>query len=254
MRWMDDAFSIMQADMHPDVDVLPGLATSIGKLTISTAFSGIGAPEHSLLAVGAALQHHLKLDAAPSAQCLSCMEWAQEGRLELACLPHPPECRFTDVNFCWHPSVRRSLVAASQSPDPPQRADFKRIIDTGAAASTHAWCERHQGSCPFKTAMIHVAGPPCTDWSPQGARKRRAGPTNLCTMGWVCQRCFLQEDIIVHEEVKEYPIEDLIFFLDKYYVMQSVLTNPLEIGNPVARVRRITVFLHKKRVHSLVTG
>ena len=58
-RWMGGAFSIMQTDIGDTV--LTYLASSLDTITTSTAFSGIGAPDHALLAVGAALQHHVQL-------------------------------------------------------------------------------------------------------------------------------------------------------------------------------------------------
>ena len=43
--WVDDCIGMMEADLQKDVK--SGLRNSFGTVSMSTAFSGVGAPEHA---------------------------------------------------------------------------------------------------------------------------------------------------------------------------------------------------------------
>eukprot|EP00959_Pyramimonas_sp_CCMP1952_P331134 6934144-Pyramimonas_sp.AAC.1 len=68
---------------------------------------------------------------------------------------------------------------------------------------------------------------------------------NLTFISWCAHRIKLREPTIAHANVKQFPVDDLIFFLGDYYVVIPVMTNPNDLGHPVNRERRITLLIRK---------
>ena len=57
-------------------------------------------------------------------------------------------------------------------------------IKQASAIRLSAPCKVCGSSCELKQAFCHIAGPPCTDWSPQGSRSGTWGASWLCTCVW----------------------------------------------------------------------
>ena len=74
----------------------------------------------------------------------------------------------------------------------------------------------------------------------------------LPTMAWVAQRRALEEPIVVHENVKQYPVAFLEYFLGDKYLVHTCLLNAKDLGWPVTRVRRITLLLHKSKIRTIL--
>ena len=92
---------------------------------------------------------------------------------------------------------------------------------------------------------LHIAGSPCVDYSPRGARGAENGHAYSCFLIWVAKRILLQEAIIIHENVREFQPGTLLAFLGQLYHVESTLLNPQNQGWPIARCRRYTILRHR---------
>ena len=95
------------------------------------------------------------------------------------------------------------------------------------------------------SSKLHLAGTPCTDYSVKGEQLRQAGLTFILFLCWVAQRLLLQEDIIVQENVPQFPVEVLYRFFHKLYHVETAIISPYDYGWGVQRRRRWTVMRHK---------
>eukprot|EP00959_Pyramimonas_sp_CCMP1952_P233819 4886146-Pyramimonas_sp.AAC.1 len=132
------------------------------------------------------------------------------------------------------------------------RVSMKAIIDTGNAIVWEAECAKHSSEslccCPIprRPATMHLAGLPCWDFSSQGARAGESGKTALACSAWYAQRVATQEPVIVLEQVVHYPTEIAEFFLGKFYLIFQVVSDPVDLGWPVRRKRKIIVMVHRR--------
>ena len=116
------------------------------------------------------------------------------------------------------------------------------------AVKQSAFCIVHQRECSVRATSLHVAGPPCVDWSPIGKQQQVAGPTIVYFAAWVGLRRLLEEPQVIHENVTRFDAEILEQTLgDKYTVATAELDSP-NFGMPVRRDRRYTVLLHKQKM------
>lgn len=100
--------------------------------------------------------------------------------------------------------------------------------------------------CVLVSCALHVAGPPCTDFSPQGGRQRHWGGTFACTLLWIVQRIQLDEDYWIHENVVQYDNGLLLVLLSPMFVIVSCEIDPLNLGWPASRPRRLTIGINKR--------
>ena len=73
--------------------------------SMSTSFSGIGAPENALNSISC----YLGINHGP---VLFAIEWDQECRRELSIPPHPPRCIYIDINDLWNVPVGNDWALA----------------------------------------------------------------------------------------------------------------------------------------------
>ena len=98
-----------------------------------------------------------------------------------------------------------------------------------------------------------MAGTPCTDYSLKGAQLRECGATFLLFLCWVAQRLLLQEDVIVQENVPQFPPELLQKFLGALYIIETTVLSPFDLGWGVQRRRRWTVLRHRYKTRAFTS-
>ena len=72
--------------------------------------------------------------------------------------------------------------------------------------------------------FCHLAGPPCVDHSPQGARREAWGVAFLPMFIWMCLLAQLDFTCALFENVPEYSLENLMLFLEWKCCFESVVT------------------------------
>ncbi len=241
-------------------------------MSISTAFSGIDAPGHAVHLVDQFLVCALgdRLTSIIGGDVLSLraanMVWAVEkdnlARNELLCSPLRPQ----HVYGC----IEDFLSDAYKEPGKLIRTlstwSFEDLRDglksgefiTLAAHCSENCCGKVKRGCKnlLKTLVktfAHLAGPPCIDHSPQGARKEAWGEAFLPMFIWMCILAQLDFQCVLFENVPEYSLKLVMFFLDWKFAFESIVTGPNDDGFPVLRDRRITWLLLRSALKAVVT-
>eukprot|EP00959_Pyramimonas_sp_CCMP1952_P431441 9035959-Pyramimonas_sp.AAC.1 len=112
------------------------------------------------------------------------------------CIPGAEStCLFGDMTDVWSDAIRGTMKTSSRTSPCPTKHEYLDIMRDVRSVGSTGWCFRHCRYCVFKRARIHVGGPPCVDFSPQGSRKKSAGKTRLAFVSWVAHRRKLMEPI-----------------------------------------------------------
>ncbi len=237
-------------------------------VTISTAFSGVGCPEHASHTMACAFQSFYGVGAQP--ELLFTQEKLPSSNDELELLPHlrlPGQqvdlshgpCHFEDIElFLVEGEVQQMLRANGNR---MYYEDLERAVleKNGAAVRLQGpRCRRHKRPCVLRRATVHIGGPPCVTWSKMpGDRpgtKKGTGYGALPFLVWVAQRLKLREEAFLHENVPEHGVELLDKYFAEYYVLMSCMLCSSMFGSPNYRQRRYTwairkdVFASRERV------
>ena len=229
------------------------------KYSLSTAFSGIGAPEHAaecqrarLVERNSALLEELGASADDlHPRHLACVEWNEASRDELLTAPWAPGCMFVDANEFIEPKLRDQLLGEAAK-KLSAKALFALLSRPGAVTE-QACCVRHGRMCKWPRATLHVAGTPCVDWSRMPGAKKMGlqGKAQVPFIVWVVLRKICREPIICHENVESFDVGCLIDMLGDLYNIESVVMEFSELGYPIRRCRRITLlWLKSVTVHT----
>ena len=224
------------------------------KITLSTAFSGIGAPEQACHGLAQYLAEKHAVDPRKfRLYCASGVEWNAFSRAELSRHAHAPRHLFIDIAEFIHDSIRRGVQDAA--------AQGKWTVDSLAetlnkpgAIVPWGTCSVCNAQCQMTTSTIHCAGTPCVDFSsmPGASHMGALGPASVTLFVWIGLRLLLQEPVIIHENVPSFPVSLLERFLGHLYIVMSVVISLTKLGWPQRRDRRISVLLHKSKVTAKV--
>ena len=96
---------------------------------------------------------------------------------------------------------------------------------------------------------IDVSGSPCIPWTPAAYGNTEKWLHSSVTEAYMCWIFSLVNqgsrppDVIVHENVSGFDYEGSYVFLQDLYTMESFIISPEDVGLPVARPRRYTLFV-----------
>ena len=248
-RWVEHYFAVCAASLG--ADALGRLSSVALGATISSAFSGIGGAEVAACIIAHAFAHFFDSPAdRQGLRSLWTLDSNEECRNELKMLwhdaAHASHCVFDDIlDLLSEKAEILKKNATKLSPD-----DLIKIIKTGKAVSSKAWCHMHGAYCTLRKATIHVAGTPCPGWSPQRGGHLDAGgrPDFMAYLVWCGHRLLLQEDFIIHENVTKFPVDLMTTMLGSMYIVVSLCIDLNELGAPTDRNRRLTILRHKRTV------
>lgn len=101
---------------------------------------------------------------------------------------------------------------------------------------------------------LEVAGTPCQDYSPCGARLGSFGPRFLVFWAWILRVRFLQPRVILHENVIQFPAGLLTAYLSDLYIIIPLMVDPADSGMAaLSRQRSYTILYHRSKVEVLAT-
>lgn len=239
-RWVDHTLRVWAR--HPECTPLQ-LASALKRKSLSTAFSGVGTPETTTEIIRAHLCSR-GIDAS-AMTCTFAVEMFAQSQRELLAIPHGPECIFSNMTHFIHESIRAGVEAALDD-NLMSWDDLRSLLCRAAAIAPSAYCVRHNQMCRARRACFHCAGTPCIDYSGMaGARHGGlAGKASLAFLTWAAQRIQHQEDVIIHENVEDFPVSVFSLVLPMY-IANTLVIGPDTLGWPVRRPRRITVLVHQ---------
>jgi len=212
---------------------------------MSTAFSGIGAPEHAHNALCKALGTRIGREVHQSHAYA--IEWNAGCRAELARCPAPPLCIFSDMHGFLHDTILKHVLHCVQDLSLQELMDL--IVHPKALKDT-CYCYQHRQLCSLRAVDLHVAGPPCTDWSSFGDRLGSKGKTALALAVWLGHRLRYREEVIIHENVEQCDTAIIRQYLGgAYHVQDGVILDPAGLGHPVRRRRRISILTRRDVIY-----
>lgn len=249
LRWAEHNLTVtcnFLDDLLGHNDAEERLAAVMSETTMSSAFSGIGAPEQAHTSSCQVLTTQLSRRIAPGRH-LFAIEQDTECQYELQMAPTKPECLFTDMLDAIADVARPILESQAAS---FSYADLLKIFREPNMVKERMHCLIAGKECLVKKARVHVAGTECTAFSSQGARAGTADRTRtIILFAWVAQRRMVQEDVIVHENVPLFPLSMLRETLGDIYLVEDEMSAVLDadcFGNPYNRSRRWSILVHRR--------
>jgi len=178
--WPSQCLALLRSKFGDEV--LARFRRNLRSATVSTAFSGIGAPEVALSFWHAAVDGMFGQDVRHEGQLLYSVELTEEARTELSMLECPAVCSFADITSFINPAIKSSVINRAST---FSLAELERIFMQHNVVVESSHCTRHGRRCTAQRALLHIAGPPCVDWSAQGVGLGVLGPTMVAFMVWV---------------------------------------------------------------------
>jgi site-specific DNA-cytosine methylase len=211
------------------------LIRSFATSTISMAFGGIDAPGTALNMLSAELEAAVGTVARPP-RTLFNIEVDQPCRNLL--LGSECECLFGDLKDFFKPQLRMHLDELAAADCKLSLEDLRMIANNRSAVSLTSWCYRHNKVCALRRSTVHVAGPNCQPFSPQG---KGEGTDNTEAMivfaAWSAICLKLKFPLIIMENSSLYPADVMHTIFGHDYDCQHVVVDGAEQGWPCRRRR-----------------
>ncbi len=135
-------------------------------------------------------------------------------------------------------------------------ASAKRLLGhRELARSGH--CVVHNKMCPWEPAVaepctyrLEIAGVTCVSWSTRGCGLGWLHPSALPCLVWLEGIRRSKPSLVICECTPAFPDHDVQVYLDEY-IVQPMITSPVDFGIPTQRKRKYTLMWHAKTVPPL---
>lgn len=234
-------------------------------VSVSTAYSGVGAPEIALsLAFKGALDSGWAPSQAAGFSFTQAVDIKQHAQTILLDHSEPSNHVFADLNDRLPRRLREVLdglesVEVDADDDLMNRtAAFEDMINVLIQMEPDlfknhpkAFCAKHSRSCCFsETASaklrVHIAGLTCKDFSRRKrGRKFQFGTSGRPMLIWAFERRHSKEDIILVENTQDFDMALLERVLGELYEMFTFVAGPEDLGWWSSRHRRFIVMVLK---------
>ncbi|CAL1146289.1 unnamed protein product [Cladocopium goreaui] len=248
---------VTDPDSIQDVITSGELASRLESFSISTAYSGIGAPETTLNIIHHWVQEIRGRETSGSGSKATVkaprmvfqVEYDECCRKELLHYPSlhkdsHPCCCFGDLNGFYRPELQEVVKQLQEQPELALEILSKMVAD-GEAVTTRGWCYAHGKYCDMTMALLHVAGTSCTAYAACGKQQGIRDATILPFLVWIGHRLVLQEPILLHENSKRFPSWLLQRFLGHLYHIEETVAEAADFGQPARRERKLTRLVHR---------
>ena len=105
------------------------------------------------------------------------------------------------------------------------------------------------GGDAYQLGELHIAGPPCIDYSSMGRQRRENGPTAIVFLLWTRAVRDQHPLVVVFENVVRFPITMLQLLLGDLYHIDHVVLDAIMTGGPCRRRRLYCVLTLRGSVH-----
>ena len=161
-RWVGDCLERSAPLVGLDADsAWSRLADVIPATSLSTCFSGIGAPEQAATSLSAAVCGHLSERTPGHIRSLYAVEWSQGQRRELQSMAHPPQHVYVDMNSFWSQDELGNGPCKMTSEELEAclvaRASRSRCIKTAAPPASDT--ARIAGRVPPRSTLVEHLAP-----------------------------------------------------------------------------------------------
>ena len=140
--------------------------------TMSTAFSGIGAPEQAMQCIACFFASTTSHSASSlHATNVAAVEYNSASREELQASPWAAQHIFIDMQEFINPAISRGLISCAKMATMTPLQMFELLVKPEAIRRA-AFCVQRQRCCDMPSAAVHLAGTPCVDYSTMAGAKR----------------------------------------------------------------------------------
>ena len=250
----DNIFDVLcdGKDDEECMEILERLASDLEQDSLSTAFSGIRAPETATsilrFRLGKRLGRELKHK---NAHLGHMIEWKQSSQEECKLMGSRENCcLFGDIGQFFRKELKEGIIPQLMEKPHQAISVLTPLIMSGQAVSTHGTCLVHGKTCALKSCKRHTAGTSCRPFSARGCGLQTADIDMLYTLSWVALRRTLQESDVTQENVVRFPLTLLTQLLGDLYHIDSVVLDSACFGAPTARERQFVRLRHKQKIIS----
>ena len=228
---------------------LNSLAMQLEDDSLSTAFSGVRAPETGMAIMRFRLEKRLGRTISHNTKASHMIEWnaASQEECKLAGSVEG-SCVFGDIGQFFRPELHQQVIPELLRKPAVAIQALTPLIMTDRAMCTTGKCQVHDRMCSLKSCNRHIAGTSCKPFSRRGAGLGTADSDIVYTLAWVGLRRVLQESDITQENVVGFPMTLFSDLLGDLYHLDSCTLQAACFGSPCSRNRQFVRLRHKIKV------
>ena len=239
-------------DEEESQEVLESLASELREDSMSTAFSGVGAPETAkavlLNRLGNRLGRELSVNQ-HAARIQHSIEWFTPSTEECKLTADLHDsCVFSDIGQFYRPELLEDTIPSLLAKPAMAFQVLMPLIMSNRAVCTKGWCVRHQKYCSLKTNKRHTAGTSCRGYSRRGAQLGNTDTDVIYSLCWCALRRTLQESDITQENVESFPIRFIADLLEDMYHLTAITLDASNFGTPCNRRRQFIRLRHRSKI------
>ena len=248
----DNCLDVLCAGKDEDEcqNILEDLALQLERDSLSTAFSGVLAPETAVktlrFRLGERLGRTLKSTGGKQQHMI---EWNPQSLEECKIIANEDGgCVFGDIGQFFRKELLDSVIPELQKKPQTAIQTLKPLILSNRAVGTKGYCLVHNKHCCLKSCKRHMAGTSCKPFSRRGVQLGTSDGDMIYTLCWFGLRRVLQESDITQENVLDFPLSLARELLDDLYIIEPVRIDPTMLGAPTARPRQFLRMRHKVKI------
>ncbi len=246
--WCRDAIRKILSTEIISLSHFTELFGTLRRITVSTCFSGIGAPEMACSVIESTLRDHFRRASSMSSIQTTTLEfefdwaceWSTQCQNVLLANPHFHGNLFGNVLDFLPSKLKRKV-------DKHTTSDVISIKDEIIYAPTKRklYCHRNGKHMPVARSMLHIAGSPCVDHTTYGKQEGLLGEQIRYLWAWCAMIRTMRPAICVHENVPGFPETELTNIFADLYVTVRVRSDPEWQGWASTRKRVFDIFILK---------
>ena len=237
-------------DQDEQLQTLEDLAAAVEADSMSTAYSGVRAPETAMALWRWHLEERLGRKLKRANEKMGHMiEWNTQSQRECILMgKREDSCVFADISQFWRPELKADIIPSLLRKPAMSIQVLAPLILQGTAVQLRGWCVVHNRHCVLKSCVRHLAGTSCKGFSRRGCGLGVTDSDAVHFLCWCALRRALQEADITQENVAAFPVEVLQTMLGDMYHLEPVILEAASFGTPTMRTRQFVRLRHRIKV------
>ena len=249
----DFSFDKMVDGMSEDdrLDTWERLAMSLENDSLSTAYSGVRAPETAM----SVMRYRLGLRLGREIKCnyhnmSHAIEWSPDAQAEclLSARYDGGGCVFGNIADFFRSELKDSVIPQLLAKPAMALEVLQPLLQSNRLVQTSAPCLVHGRTCCLKTCNRHIAGTSCRPFSKRGSGLGCNDQEIIYFMAWLGLRMLLQEPDVTQENVVGFPPDVIDQAVSSLYYMEVCELDAVQFGCACARRRQFIRLRHKEKI------
>ncbi|OLP73512.1 hypothetical protein AK812_SmicGene47227, partial [Symbiodinium microadriaticum] len=237
------------------LDTWERLANTLEDDSLSTAYSGVRAPETAM----SVMRYRLGLRLGREIKCnhhsiSHAIEWNPDAQAEcLLSAQHEGGCVFGNIADFFRSELKISVIPQLLEKPAMALDVLQPLLRTNRLVQTSAPCLAHGRTCCLKTCNRHIAGTSCRPFSKRGAGLGCHDHEIIYFMAWLGLRLVLQEADVTQENVVGFPVDIIEQAVSSIYHIEVCELDAVQFGCACARRRQFIRLRHKHKVLEVIS-